>query len=277
MSTTGGDLSRGGDTAAQSPPQDTRLSEQEQKLVARLLSDPTYFPIEFRTWIKNYLEGSGIVLPSSAIQGGGGVGPRTELPPGLIIPVAASSALPPDVLICDGRAVLRSDYLNLWNAIGTTWGAGDGTTTFNLPDYRDRALYGQGGKISLGQGGTDGVAYGSRGGPDHSHSFGQTSGAAGGHSHSLSMNSVGDHNHGPGGLSAYAVGGWSQAALGSGGTTRYIVGDFAGATAAAGGHTPSGSVGSVGDHTHFVSGNTSGGFALNHGSYAGVLYGITTG
>lgn len=36
---------------------------------------------------------------------------------------------------CDGRAVSRTTYSNLYNAIGTTWGTGDGSTTFNVPNF----------------------------------------------------------------------------------------------------------------------------------------------
>lgn len=39
---------------------------------------------------------------------------------------------------CDGTAVSRTTYAALFAVIGTTWGAGDGSTTFNLPDLRDR-------------------------------------------------------------------------------------------------------------------------------------------
>lgn len=42
-------------------------------------------------------------------------------------------------ITCDGSAVSRSTYLYLYQAIGTTWGIGDGTTTFNVPDLRNRA------------------------------------------------------------------------------------------------------------------------------------------
>ena len=45
-------------------------------------------------------------------------------------------------LICDGSAVSRTAYSALFAAIGTTYGAGDGSTTFNLPDYRDRVPVG---------------------------------------------------------------------------------------------------------------------------------------
>lgn len=64
----------------------------------------------------------------------------------------AGSAIPSDWLVCDGSAVARLAYPDLFNAVGTTWGAGNGTTTFNLPDLRNRMLYGAGtralGKLS---------------------------------------------------------------------------------------------------------------------------------
>jgi len=249
-----------------------RLSDQEQKLVAKLLSDPTYFPVEYKAWLKNFIEGSGLTLPQSSIVGGG-VGPRTQLPPGLIMPVAAN-ALPPDVLLCDGASYLRSDHLALFNAIGTTWGSVDGTH-FNVPDLRDRALYGQGAKVGLGQ--HDGEAFGSRGGPFHKHSFNQTSGGAGGHSHSISVGSVGDHTHSaPNQGFAETNGATAQGASGTG-WTRYNVLAYDWNTAAAGGHGHSASASSVGDHTHSVGGDTSGGYGYDHPSWAGVFLGITTG
>ena len=44
-------------------------------------------------------------------------------------------SVPPHCLACDGSAVSRTTYPELFAAIGTTWGAGDGSTTFNLPDF----------------------------------------------------------------------------------------------------------------------------------------------
>lgn len=48
----------------------------------------------------------------------------------------ATSAVPFGWLKCDGAAVSRTTYANLFSVIGTTFGAGDGTTTFNVPDLR---------------------------------------------------------------------------------------------------------------------------------------------
>ena len=46
----------------------------------------------------------------------------------------AGNTIPAGWLLCDGSAVSRTDYAKLFSAIGTTWGAGDGSTTFNLPN-----------------------------------------------------------------------------------------------------------------------------------------------
>lgn len=54
----------------------------------------------------------------------------------------ASTYAPDGWLIADGQAVSRSTYAELFAAIGTTWGAGDGATTFNLPDGRRRFMRG---------------------------------------------------------------------------------------------------------------------------------------
>lgn len=47
-------------------------------------------------------------------------------------------------LLCNGSAVSRTDYADLFAAIGTTYGEGNGTTTFNIPDYRARFPVGAG-------------------------------------------------------------------------------------------------------------------------------------
>lgn len=51
-------------------------------------------------------------------------------------------------LICDGSAISRSTYSSLFTAIGETWGAGDASTTFNLPDMREAAPVGIGTRAS---------------------------------------------------------------------------------------------------------------------------------
>ena len=59
------------------------------------------------------------------------------VPPGMIAPYAGKTA-PEGWLLCDGSAVSRTTYAALYAAIGTTYGAGNGSTTFTLPDLRGR-------------------------------------------------------------------------------------------------------------------------------------------
>ena len=67
----------------------------------------------------------------------------------LLVPVGCLQMAPltslTGYLLCDGRAVSRSTYANLFNAIGVNFGVGDGITTFNVPDYRGCFLRGLGG------------------------------------------------------------------------------------------------------------------------------------
>lgn len=63
------------------------------------------------------------------------------LPVGLVLPYAGSSA-PSGYLLCYGQAVSRTTYASLFAAIGSTYGSGDGSTTFNLPDLRGRVVAG---------------------------------------------------------------------------------------------------------------------------------------
>lgn len=68
-------------------------------------------------------------------MGGGGV------PTGSMLPYGGTTA-PSGWLLCDGAEVSRSDYASLFAAIGTSFGSGDGSTTFNLPDLRGEFLRG---------------------------------------------------------------------------------------------------------------------------------------
>ena len=67
---------------------------------------------------------------------------------------AFGGASPPSGwLLCDGAAVSRSTYAALFAAIGTTYGVGDGSTTFNLPELRQKFLRGKGASDTLGAAG----------------------------------------------------------------------------------------------------------------------------
>jgi len=67
----------------------------------------------------------------------------TLFPAGMIMAFAGPAEnIPAGWLLCDGSEVSRSTYSNLYNAIGVSWGTGNNTTTFNLPDLRGMFLRG---------------------------------------------------------------------------------------------------------------------------------------
>ena len=78
---------------------------------------------------------------SLKLGAGNSVALNTIIPAGSIMPYVGTTA-PTGWLLCDGSLVNRSTYANLFVTIGIAFGAGDGTTTFNLPDLRGRFLRG---------------------------------------------------------------------------------------------------------------------------------------
>ena len=95
---------------------------------------------------------SGLVSMSGALKVGSVV--NANVPAGMIGPFANNS-VPTGWLACDGSAVSRSTYSVLYAVIGTTWGVGDGSSTFNLPDLAGAFLRGTGshGSSTMGGGG----------------------------------------------------------------------------------------------------------------------------
>ncbi len=67
---------------------------------------------------------------------------KRAVPIGAIVSFAGTSS-PAGWMLCYGQAVSRSTYSSLFAAIGTSFGAGDGSTTFNLPDCRGRVEAGK--------------------------------------------------------------------------------------------------------------------------------------
>ena len=93
-----------------------------------------------------------------------------SMPAGAVIDFAGSTA-PPGFLLCGGQAVSRATYAVLFAAIGTTYGVGDGVTTFNVPDLRGRVSAGRDDMVSAasrittgGQAGINGTTLGAAGG-----------------------------------------------------------------------------------------------------------------
>lgn len=63
------------------------------------------------------------------------------LPIGAIMPYSGHN-IPENWLLCDGRAVSRTEYSELFNIVNTIYGSGDGSTTFNVPDLKGRTIVG---------------------------------------------------------------------------------------------------------------------------------------
>jgi microcystin-dependent protein len=79
------------------------------------------------------------VLENFTALAEGQAGAPPVFPAGTVTAFAGTAA-PPGWLLCDGTAVSRSTFERLFAAIGTAFGPGDGSTTFNVPDLRGRAV-----------------------------------------------------------------------------------------------------------------------------------------
>ena len=155
-----------------------------------------------------------------------------ETPPiGIISPFGGINA-PPGWLICDGSAVSRILYDELFQVIGTTYGSGDGSTTFNLPDLRK--------KIPIGYSSSD-------------QGYDTLGNSIGNETHSLSVDELAKHNHSgstgnAGGHNHFMYNKWNS----------YAAGDSSGNgfTSPGNGWNQDGwadnYTGSVGDHSHSV-------------------------
>jgi microcystin-dependent protein len=174
-------------------------------------------------------------LPVSIYNGGTGAttaeGARINLGLGtFLVPTGSlvmwpSSVIPTDWKLCNGDAISRTTFATLYSLIGTTFGVGDGTTTFNLPNYKNRMPYG-----------ADTVAVGATGGSanaivvshthtgttdlpnqGHTHAFsGTTGGQSAGHNHSA-LDPAGGTYQNVGGLfgSDYNFGAYGSTANGT--------------------------------------------------------------
>ena len=107
----------------------------------------------------------------------------------------AGTAPPSSWLICDGQAVSRTTYTDLYAVIGTTYGSGDGSTTFNIPNMQGNVVVGHDGSTynrgSIGGSSTHAITTGEM--PSHSHTG--TTDPSGAHNHTGTTDSAGAHQH----------------------------------------------------------------------------------
>ena len=110
-----------------------------------------------------------------------------------------TAAPPTGWLLCDGQAVSRTTYAALFALLGTTYGVGDGSTTFNLPDFRGRTMLGVSASHALGStGGAETATLAAANLPAHAHDMGgHTHDYTHGHGASASItDGAGSHQHG---------------------------------------------------------------------------------
>jgi microcystin-dependent protein len=96
-----------------------------------------------------------------------------------------TASAPTGYLLCNGAAVSRSTYSALFAVLGTAYGSGDGSTTFNVPDFRDRFPVGAGTTYSANSTGGSANAIT----VSHTHTF--TSDGGGSHSHDVGASYIG--------------------------------------------------------------------------------------
>jgi microcystin-dependent protein len=121
----------------------------------------------------------------------GGTANPYGIPVGGLLPYVGSSAPNTAFALPFGQAISRTGFATLFSLIGTTFGVGDGSTTFNIPDLRGRSIFGldnMGGSAAsrVGSVSTDGGTV-----------SGATLGSAGGSAtHALSSSEMPSHSHG---------------------------------------------------------------------------------
>lgn len=173
--------------------------------------------------------------PSLNVGNAATVGNQTDAqlaPPGAMVLFARNSA-PSGWLKANGAAVSRTTYSALFAAIGTIWGAGNGSTTFNLPDWRGE--FGRG--WDDGRGLDSGRAFASvQAGQNQLH--GHTTTGAGAHTHQMSTAAQYSTFDDPPNATVSYLGGDSNASNLYGGNSTLANGDY---------------ITSAGNHTHPIS------------------------
>jgi microcystin-dependent protein len=176
------------------------------------------------------------------------------VPSGTVIQTARATA-PTGYLLCDGSAVSRTTYSSLFDAIGTAYGAGDNSTTFNIPNLKGRI------PVGFDSSQTEFDTLGETGGskthtlttaemPSHTHT-GTTGNQSANHTHSGTTSTSGNHNHNYTIQNPGFVSGPNNAVMMSALNNQYTNGGQVAGTTEAGSHSHTFTTGSnSGNHTH---------------------------
>jgi microcystin-dependent protein len=104
----------------------------------------------------------------------------------------AGAAQPPGFIECDGTELVRARFPDLFAKIGTTWGAGNGSTTFNLPNLKDTGRFRRSRSAAVTVGTYQANQFTAH---NHSASLGGSTDAQGAHNHGGGTGGVGPHSH----------------------------------------------------------------------------------
>lgn len=135
------------------------------------------------------------LIYSSALDGNAGgwllLNPTLSFKPVGAYEIMAAPIVPAGYLYCDGRAVSRTTYAALFNVLGSRFGAGDGTTTFNLPDWRGTFMRGWDDGRGIDSGRVFGEQQDSQN-KKHNHAFSGSIAEAGEHTHNYTISKARD-------------------------------------------------------------------------------------
>jgi microcystin-dependent protein len=248
----------------------SRIADRRLVLTSSIVSQGTTAPsagagykgsLYYRTNIAQGTTASGVYVKNSLgswIELAQNTGP--QMPVGSVIAWMGTGSVPSGFLEANGQVVSRSTYSDLFSVLGTSYGSGDGSTTFGLPDLNTRHLKGTTTVGTVGSTtGADTYTLSEAQLPSHNHSMGHTHTLAHthgiGHNHNISLNDQSaNHNHGLVSNSGNTIN-----ARANEGANAGTGGDHSHGTANTGGHNHSvnaANTSSTGNHDHNLTATT---------------------